>query len=90
MVVKNGIPYTVEGALAGSTLTLDRAVNNLIDFCGITLAEAIPCATENPAREIGVFDKLGSVDIGKSADLLFLENTHRLDIKRVMVRGKFI
>ena len=90
VVVKNGIPYTVEGALAGSTLTLDRAVNNLIDFCGITLAEAIPCATENPAREIGVFDKLGSVDIGKSADLLFLENTHRLDIKRVMVRGKFI
>lgn len=90
VVVKNGIPYTVEGALAGSTLTLDSAVNNLIDFCGIPLSEAILCATENPAREIGVFDRIGSVDIGKSADLLLLENTDRLDIKRVMIRGKFI
>ena len=90
VTVKNGIPYTNDGALAGSTLTLDKAVNNLMDFCGIPLTEAILCATENPAREIGVFDKIGSVDIGKRADLLFLKDTGRFDIEKVMIKGRFI
>ena len=90
VTVKNGVPYTLDGALAGSTLTLDRAVNNLIDFCGIPLTEAIICATENPAKQIGVFDRLGSIDIGKKADLLFLCSDERLDIEKVMVRGEFI
>lgn len=90
VTVKDGIARTEDGALAGSTLTLDRAVNNLIDFCGIPLTEAILCATENPAREIGVFDRVGSVDVGKTADLLFLRDENRLDIDKVMVRGTFI
>lgn len=90
VTVRNGIPYTLDGALAGSTLTLDKAVNNLIDFCSIPLTEAILCATENPARQIGVFDRLGSVDIGKSADLLFLNSEERLDIEKIMVRGCLI
>ena len=90
VTVKNGIPYTTDGALAGSTLTLDRAVNNLIDFCKIPLTDAILCATENPAREIGVFDSFGSIDVGKRADILFLKSTDRLDIDKIMVRGRFI
>lgn len=89
-VVKNGTALTPEGALAGSTLTLDVAVNNLIDFCDIPLTEAILCATENPAREIGVFDSRGSVDVGKRADLLFLSSPSRLDIERIMINGAFI
>ncbi len=88
-VVKNGIATTPEGALAGSTLTLDGAVNNLIDFCGIPLTDAILCATENPARDIGVFDSRGSVDIGKRADLIISADTNRLDIVNVMVNGRF-
>ena len=90
VTVKNGVPYTTDGALAGSTLTLDRAVNNLIDFCGIPLSDAILCATENPAKEIGCFDRLGSIDVGKRADILFLKSAERLDIDRIMIRGKFI
>ena len=89
VTVKDGIARTADGALAGSTLTLDRAVNNLIDFCGIPLTEAILCATENPARQMGVFDRLGSVDIGKTADLLFLHNGERLNIKNIIIRGGF-
>lgn len=88
--VKNGIALTPDGALAGSTLTLDRAVNNLISFCGIPLTEAILCATENPAREIGVFESRGSVDVGKRADLLIINGTERLDIRKIMVNGNFI
>lgn len=89
-VVKNGIALTPEGALAGSTLTLDNAVNNLIDFCGIPLVDAILCATENPAKQIGVFDSRGSVDVGKRADMLIIENTHRLNVVNVCVNGNLL
>ena len=89
-VVKNDIALTPDGALAGSTLTLDRAVNNLMEFCGIPLEEAILCATENPAKMIGAFDDCGSIDIGKRADLIVIENTNKIDIANVMVNGKFI
>ncbi len=88
-VVKDGIALTPEGALAGSTLTLDSAVNNLIDFCSIPLTDAILCATENPAKQIGIFESRGSIDIGKRADLLIIENTERLNILNVMVNGRF-
>ncbi len=88
--VKNGIARTPEGNLAGSTLSLDQAVNNLIDFCGIPLTDAIVSATEAPARQVRVFDRYGSIDEGKSADLLFLKNGDRLDIERVMLRGVWL
>jgi N-acetylglucosamine-6-phosphate deacetylase len=90
-VVKDGIARTeADGVLAGSTLSLDRAVNNLIDFCKIPFTEAILCATEAPARMVGVFDEYGSIDVGKKASLLFLKNPDRLEIDRVMIRGVFL
>lgn len=90
VTVKDGICRIASGALAGSTITLDRAVRNLMSFCGIPLTEAILAATENPARQIKAFDVCGSIDIGKRADMLFLQNGESLDIRRVMVRGKFL
>jgi len=90
-VVKDGIARTQEdGVLAGSTLSLDRAVNNLIDFCGIPLTDAILCATEAPAKMVGVFDRYGSIEAGKMASLLFLKSPDRLTIDRVMLRGVFL
>jgi N-acetylglucosamine-6-phosphate deacetylase len=70
--VENGIARTLDGALAGSTLTLDKAVANLMSFCSLSLEDAIISATEAPAREIGIFDTYGSLDAGKIADILFI------------------
>ena len=89
-IVSNGIARTPEGALAGSTLSLDGAVENLMEFCCIPLTEAILCATENPARQIGVFHSRGSVDIGKRADLLVLSSPEKLGIEKIMINGEFI
>lgn len=89
-VVKDGIARTEEdGVLAGSTLSLDRAVNNLMDFCRIPLTDAILCATEAPAKMVGVFDRYGSIEAGKQANLLFLRTPNRLELDRVMLRGVF-
>ncbi|MBO5883183.1 MAG: N-acetylglucosamine-6-phosphate deacetylase [Clostridia bacterium] len=89
--VKDGHAYTYSsGAIAGSTASLDEEVNNLIEFCNIPLGDAIITATENPARQVGVFDECGSIEVGKRADMLFCRGTERLCIERVMVRGEFI
>ena len=89
-IVSNGVARTPEGALAGSTLTLDAAVENLMQFCNVPLTEAILCATENPARQIGIFDSRGSVDMGKRADLLVLSSPKKLEIEKIMINGEFI
>ncbi len=90
VTVKDGIARTHEGALAGSTLTLDQGVNNLIQFCNIPLTDAVICATEAPAKEMGVFDRYGSIEEGKYADLLVLRAVDSLDILRVMRHGDWI
>ncbi|MBQ8850237.1 MAG: N-acetylglucosamine-6-phosphate deacetylase [Clostridia bacterium] len=90
VTVKDGICRISTGALAGSTITLDRAVRNLMSFCNIPLSEAILAATENPARQVNIFDSCGSIDVGKRADMLFLDSGYALEIKRVMIRGNFV
>ena len=89
VTVKDGVCRIASGALAGSTITLDRAVRNLMSFCNIPLTEAIIAATENPAKQVGAFDVCGSIEIGKSADMLFLSDGESLDIRRIMIRGRY-
>ena len=86
VTVCNGIARTLDGALAGSTLTLDRALQNLMEICSIPLEDAIINATEAPAREVGIFDDCGSLDVGKRADALFIDR-ERFEIKSIMRDG---
>ena len=88
--VKDGIARTEDGVLAGSTLSMDRAVNNLMDFCRIPLTDAILCATETPAKQMGVWESCGSIEVGKRADLLFLATDRHLKIDRIMLRGELL
>ncbi len=62
-----------DGTLAGSNLSLDTAVRNLIRFTGCTLTEAIHAATRAPAGVIGRAD-LGVVEAGKPANLVVLND----------------
>lgn len=58
--------------LAGSTLTADSALAGLTEQTGLTLDKAILTMTANPAKLLGIFDKVGSIDIGKQSNLLIL------------------
>ncbi len=89
--VKDGIARTDDnGALAGSTLSLDMAVERFAEYCGIPLTEALIAATRTPALQVGVYDTYGSLDEGKSADLLLLQTPDRLAPERIMVRGEWL
>lgn len=79
--VKDGDARLADGTRAGSNLTQNVALKNLLEFTGRPLGEIIPLLTENPARLINVFDKKGSIENGKDADLVILdENNNVADV----------
>ncbi len=88
VIVKDGKARTIDGAIAGSTLSLWEAVRNLQAFAGVTLGEAVYAATLAPAKQVGLDDEIGSVDVGKRADLLLVD--HGETIVRVMRDGVFV
>ncbi len=69
--VKNG-QCTSHGKLAGSVLTLDRAIRNVMDFAGWTLQNAVRLATYNPARVLGMEKRKGVIASGADADFAIL------------------
>ena len=84
MTVKGGICRNAEGKLAGSTLTLDRALRNIVAL-GVPLVSALQMVTANPARQIGLGSRKGVLAAGADADLVFLDDD--LEISGVMTRG---
>ncbi|HIE47501.1 TPA: N-acetylglucosamine-6-phosphate deacetylase, partial [Candidatus Bipolaricaulota bacterium] len=71
--VREGVARLSDGTLAGSTLTMDRAVRNFMDYTGCSLPEAVRCASLNPARLLGIDDRKGSLEVGKDADLVIFD-----------------
>ncbi len=88
VIVKDGDAKLEDGTRAGSTLTQNVALKNLLEFTGRPLEEVLPLLTENPARLIGVYDKKGSIADGKDADIVILDE--RNDIYEVFVQGESI
>jgi N-acetylglucosamine-6-phosphate deacetylase len=67
-----------DGTLAGSVLTLDRALHNLQAATGRPLAELWPTASRNAAQAIGIDDAKGTLEPGKDADLVLLDPALRV------------
>jgi N-acetylglucosamine-6-phosphate deacetylase len=76
-----------DGKLAGSVLTMDRAVRNAMDFAGWDLQRAVRIATANPARVAGAQNK-GMLKPGADADFVVLSATG--DVRATVVRGKVV
>jgi N-acetylglucosamine-6-phosphate deacetylase len=84
VTVSGGICRNSEGKLAGSTLTLDRALRNIVGL-GIPLADAVRMLTLNPAALLGIEFKKGALRTGADADIVLLDE--ELQLTNVWVRG---
>jgi N-acetylglucosamine-6-phosphate deacetylase len=84
VTVSGGICRNAEGRLAGSTLTLDRALKNVVGL-GASLADAVRMLTLNPATLLGIEFKKGALRTGADADIVLLDEGLRL--ANVWVRG---
>lgn len=85
VIVKDGICRLESGELAGSTLTMDKAVNNVVKSVGLPLRKAIKMATMNPAKVIDVDEKKGSLEPGKDADIVVIDD--EVNIYMTIVNG---
>ena len=74
-----------ENTLAGSTLTLDRAVRNFAEFTGASIDEVSRLASRNPARMIGLESEVGLLAVGHSADITVLSATN--EVIETILRG---
>ncbi|MDH2423860.1 N-acetylglucosamine-6-phosphate deacetylase [Sphaerisporangium sp. TRM90804] len=87
--VAGGAARLVEGgAIAGSTLTMDVAFRRTVREAGFTVPEASAMASLTPARVLGLDDRVGSIAVGKDADLVVLDED--LTVTGVMRRGTWI
>ena len=86
VLVKGEEARLPSGNLAGSVLTLNKALKNFIKNTGVSLDEAVRTITENPARILGISDRKGSICVGKDADLTLFDED--FNIYSTYVKGK--
>ncbi len=87
-VVSDGAAVRLsDGTLAGSTLTMDRAVRTMLTFTGAQLEDALTMATETPARVLGLTSQ-GRLQVGADADLVLWDNA--LEVSMTIVGGDLV
>jgi len=80
--------YDSEGHLAGSKLTLDAACRNLMKHTGYGLCHAIRFCTINPARMLGIDDQVGSLEPGKKANMILIDDM--VNVEKVILEGELM
>lgn len=85
--VRDGVARLAEGTIAGSTLTMARAVQFCVSVVGLPLDVVLPAATSRPAEHLGL-ERVGSLAPGNFADLVELDET--LEVARVMRHGSWL
>lgn len=87
VVVENGdAKLASNGTRAGSTLTQNVALQNLLEYTGLSLEQTLPLLTENPARALSLEDRKGFIADGKDADLVLLNEQN--EVIHVFARGR--
>ena len=86
VVVDGDAKLASNGTRAGSTLTQDVALKNMRRWLPYSLEEILPTLSENPAKEMGLWDRKGSLETGKDADVVLLDDND--NVIHVFARGK--
>lgn len=80
------VNYNHKGDLAGSKLTMDKAVRNMIKHTGVNLTDAFRMASLNPATAIGIAEDVGSLSVGKRANIILIDE--EINVRSVYLDGK--
>jgi N-acetylglucosamine-6-phosphate deacetylase len=88
IVVRDGAVRLPDGTLAGSTLTMDSALRDIAKATGRSLSELWPMSSLNAARATGISDAKGSLEVGKDADLVLLDD--EFGVAMTVVEGEVV
>ncbi len=86
--VRDGKATLADGTIAGSVATMDMCVRNVNREVGVSLLDAVKMASLNPARVLGLSNVMGSLNVGKKANLLMIDED--VNVRVVMVQGKIV
>lgn len=86
VTVNDGKALLDENTLAGSVLKMNDAFKNIQEFTNCDIKSAIKMASENPAKQLNMFDRKGSIAIGKDADIVVLDD--QMDVFITLCKGK--
>lgn len=86
--VKDGKATLSDGTIAGSTLTLNMAVKNMVEKGGFKIEDAVFMASYSPSLLLGLEDRKGSLEIGKDADITIFDDN--FNVKMTIVEGKVV
>ena len=83
---ESDVNYDFRGTLSGSRLTLARAARNFMRFTGADVRVAFKCAATNSAKALGLYDRVGSIEAGRLANILLVDEAFH--VKKILLRGK--
>ncbi len=86
VIVRGKEARLASGVLAGSVLTLDRALKNFKANTGLGLADVLKTVTENPARVLKIASQKGSLEAGKDADMVIFDE--EFNVYKTFVNGR--
>ena len=86
VIVKNKEARLEDGTLAGSILTMNEAIKNFMKNTSAPVEEVVAMATVNPAKELGVFGRIGSLEKAKQADIVILDKD--FSVVETFIKGK--
>ena len=86
VTVRGNLATLADGTIAGSATNLLDCMRTAVREMGIPLGSAVKAAAVNPAKAIGVYDRYGSLEIGKTANVILLDDA--LEVKGIFLRGK--
>lgn len=89
VLIEDGVAKLPDrSAFAGSVATADRLIRTMMDLAGVSMTDAVKMMTATPARILKASDRIGTLDIGKDADIIIFDD--RINIKQVMIKGKML
>ncbi len=88
VAVKDGRATLPDGTIAGSTALMNQCVRNVHQFVDVPLLEAVKMASLNPARAMGFVSRLGSLEPGKDAHLVVIDE--QVNVYLTMVKGEIV
>lgn len=88
VIVKDNSARLEDGTLAGSILTLNKAVKNMVENTNLNIYQAISMVSLNSAKDIGISDRKGSIEKGKDADIVIFDEEY--NVSHTIVEGKTV
>lgn len=82
------LSFDSEGNVSGSRLTMDVVCRNFVKHTGSGICDTFLAASTNPAKAIGMYDKIGSIEVGKKANLVLLDKEFNLE--KVIFEGEIV